>query len=128
MSDKSVGVDMGITNAIALSNGGLIEGPRFLRKAEERIKELQKALSKKKNGSKRREKAKILLAKAWRKVRRQRNDLAHKVSNKLAREYRTIVFENLNIRRMVKKHSLASAIMDSCWYRLRQFTTYKADE
>jgi putative transposase len=83
ISDKSVGVDLGITNMIALSNGGLIESPRFLRKAEERIKKLQKALSKKKSGSKRREKARILLAKAWRKVRRQRDDFAHKVSDKL---------------------------------------------
>jgi putative transposase len=76
-------VDLGITNMIALSNGGLIESSRFLRKAEERIKKLQKALSKKKGGSKRREKARILLAKAWRKVRRQRGDFAHKVSDKL---------------------------------------------
>jgi putative transposase len=83
ISDKSVGVDLGITNMIALSNGGLIESPRFLRKAEERIKKLQKALSKKESGSKRREKARILLAKAWRKVRRQRDDFAHKVSDKL---------------------------------------------
>jgi len=28
---------------------------------------------------------------------------------------------------MVKNHSLASAIMDSCWGKLRQFTVYKAE-
>jgi putative transposase len=126
-NNKSIGVDLGITNAIALSDGALIEGPRFLRKAEERIKKLQKTLSRKKRGSKRREKSRILLAKAWRKVRRQRDDFAHKVSNNLAGEYGTIVFEDLNIRGMVKNHSLASAIMDSCWYKLRQLTVYKAE-
>jgi putative transposase len=110
-----------------LSDGVLIEAPSFLSKAEERIKKLQKALPKKKIGSKRREKARMLLAKAWRKVRRQRDDFAHKTSNKLAREYGTIVFEDLNIRRMIKNNSLASAIMDSCWYKLRQFTAYKAE-
>jgi putative transposase len=118
---------MGIRNRIVLSDGVLIEAPSFLSKAEERIKKLQKALPKKKNGSKRREKARMLLAKAWRKVRRQRDDFAHKTSNKLAREYGTIVFEDLNIRRMIKNNSLASAIMDSCWYKLRQFTAYKAE-
>jgi putative transposase len=127
INNKVVGVDMGIRNRIVLSDGVLIEAPSFLSKAEERIKKLQKALPKKKNGSKRREKARMLLAKAWRKVRRQRDDFAHKTSNKLAREYGTIVFEDLNIRRMIKNNSLASAIMDSCWYKLRQFTAYKAE-
>ncbi len=104
---KAIGVDLGITNAIALSDGALIQGrPKFLRKAEERIKKL---------------------AKAWRKVRRQRDDFAHKVSNKLAKEYGTIVFEDLSIRGMVKNHSLASSIMDACWGKLRQFTVYKAE-
>jgi putative transposase len=126
-NDRAVGVDLGITNVIALSDGTLIDGPRFLKKAEEKIKALQRTLSRKKKGSKRREKARMLLAKAWRKVRRQRDDFAHKISNKLAKEYGTIVFEDLNIKSMVKNHSLASAIMDSCWYKLRQFTAYKAE-
>src|SRR5579884_3684000 len=96
---KAIGVDLGITNAIALSDGALIQGrPKFLRKAEER-----------------------------RKIRRQRDDFAHKVSNKLAKEYGTIVFEDLSIRGMVKNHSLASSIMDACWGKLRQFTVYKAE-
>ena len=72
-------------------------------------------------------KARIILAKAWRKVRRQRDDFAHKVSDKLTKEYGTIVFEDLNVRGMVKNHSLASAIMDTCWGKIRQFTVYKAE-
>jgi putative transposase len=126
-NDRAVGVDLGITNAIALSDGTLIDGPKFLMKAEEKIRVLQRTLSRKKKGSKRREKARILLAKAWRKVRRQRDNFAHKISSSLAEEYGTIVFEDLNIRGMVKNHFLASAIMDSCWYKLRQFTVYKAE-
>ena len=126
-NDKAVGIDVGVTNLITLSDGKNIEAPKFLRKAEERIKRLQKTLSRKKRGSHRREKSRILLAKAWRKVRRQRDDFAHKISSNLAKEYGIIVFEDLNIKGMVKNHSLASAIMDSCWYKLRQFTVYKAE-
>ena len=126
-NDKAVGIDVGVTNLITLSDGKNIEAPKFLRKAEERIKRLQKTLSRKKRGSHRREKSRILLAKAWRKVRRQRDDFAHKISNNLVKEYGIIVFEDLNIKSMVKNHSLASAIMDSCWYKLRQFTVYKAE-
>src|SRR5579875_1713416 len=124
---NAVGVDVGVTNLITLSDGKIIDSPKFLIKAEERIKKIQRELSRKKKGSNRREKTRMLLAKAWRKVRRQRDDFAHKVSNNLLKEYGTIVFEDLNIRHMVKDHSLASSIMDACWGELRQFTVYKAE-
>jgi putative transposase len=94
---------------------------------EKHIKELQKSLSRKKKGSHNREKARIQLAKAWRRVRRQREDYCHKISKKLADEYSFIVFEKLNIGNMVKNHSLAKAIMDATWYKLRQYTAYKVE-
>jgi putative transposase len=59
-------------------------------------------------------------------VRRRTDDFALKISDKLARKYGTIVFEDLNIKSMVKNHSLASATTDSCCYRLHQFAVYKA--
>jgi putative transposase len=89
---------------------------------------LQRSLSrKKKKGSKNREKARIQLAKAWRKVRRQREDFCQKISRILADKYSFIVFEKLNINNMVKNHSLAKAIMDATWYKLRQYTAYKVE-
>jgi len=126
-SDKAVGLDLGVSNIIATSNRSIIESPKFIKQTEERTKKLQRELSRKKKSSRRREKTRILLAKAWRRVRRQRNDFAHKLSDKLTKEYGTIVFEDLNIKRMVKNHSLASAIMDSIWGKLRQYTVYKAE-
>ena len=68
-----------------------------------------------------------MLAKAWRKVRNQRLDLAHKVSADLASEYSTVIFEELHIPSMVKNHSLASAITDASWGQLRRLTAYKAE-
>jgi putative transposase len=106
ISDKSVRVGLGITSAIALNNGDLIEYLCFLRKAEERFCRERKMTQK-------REKAKLLPAKAWRKVRRHRDDFAHKLSNKHAREYGTIVFEDF-IKSMIKNHSPTLTIMDSC--------------
>ena len=88
---------------------------------------MQRSLSRKKKNSKNRLKAKIALAKAWRKVRRQRDDVGHKVSHRLAEEYGTVVFEDLKIGNMVKNHSLASAILDVTWEKLRQLTAYKAE-
>jgi putative transposase len=126
---NAIGVDVGLLNNwLTLSTGEKIPNEIDFKAQEKRIKELQRSLSrKKKKGSKNREKARIQLAKAWRKVRRQREDYCHKVSRKLADEYSFIVFEKLNIGNMVKNHSLAKAIMDATWYKLRQYTAYKVE-
>lgn len=125
--DGKVGVDVGVSSLVALSDGTLIDNPRFLNLSVERIKMLQRRLSRKKRGSNNREKAKLSLAKMWRKVRRQRDDFTHKLSDKLVKDNKTIVFEDLRIGNMVKNHNLASAIMDSTWGKLRQLTAYKAE-
>lgn len=124
---QPVGVDLGVLNLATLSNGRVFENPRCLDNSVTRITSLQKSLSRKKKGSSNREKAKVFLAKAWRKVRNQRLDVAHKVSANLASEYSTIVFEDLKIPDMVKNHNLASAIMDASWGQIRTLTAYKAE-
>ncbi len=123
----AIGVDLGISNLMALSNGALIASPGFLKRSKRLIEGLNKEVSAKKRGSKNREKAKMSLAKAWRKVRRQREDFAHKLSDHLTKRYKLIVFEDLKIRNMVKNRNLASAIMDSGWGSLCQLTAYKAE-
>lgn len=125
--EGSIGVDVGITNLVALSSGETIPNPKFLKISVEKIKRLQRELSRKQKGSNRRGKAKLALAKAWRKVRRQRDDYGHKLSFKLATENKMIVFEELKIQNMTKNHNLASAIIDSTWGKLRLLTAYKAE-
>lgn len=125
--DGAIGVDLGITNLVALSNGTRIANPGFLNRSKRRIEALKKEVSAKNNGSRNREKARIALAKAWRKVKRQREDFAHKLSDRLTKDNKFIVFEDLKIRNMVKNRNLASAIMDSGWGKLCQLTAYKAE-
>ncbi len=125
--DGKVGIDSGVSNLVALSDGTTIDNPRFLEHSVERIKSLQRRLSRKKRGSSNREKVKLSLAKAWRKVRRQRDDFAHKLTDRLTKANQIIIFEDLNVKNMVKNHSLASAIMDSAWGKLRELTAYKAE-
>jgi putative transposase len=122
-----VGVDLGTANLAVLSDGTVFHNPKHFYHSVERINALQKCLSKKRSGSHKREKTKLLLAKAYRKVRRQRDDTAHKVSRYLADTYSSITFEDLKILNMVKNHHLASAITDSAWGRLRALTAYKAE-
>ena len=122
-----VGVDFGLFNLAVLSTGEVIENPKLLNASAERIKYLQKSLSRKKKGSHNRMKARMALAIVWRRVRRRRDDYAHKVSAQLTSRYNTVVFEDLTIRRMVKNHNLAAAIMDASWGKLRQLTADKVE-
>jgi putative transposase len=125
--DSVVGVDVGLTNWMTLSNGQVIDRPRFMAKSIEKIKRLQRILSRKKKGSKNRNKARIHLAKAWRKVRLQRQDYCHKVTTDLTKRYRTLIFEKLSIKNMVKNHNLATSILDATWYKIKQLAAYKAE-
>lgn len=61
----SVGIDVGIKDFTVLSNGQIYANPKYLEKAEKRLKVLQRRFSKKKKGSNRREKARLKLAKAY---------------------------------------------------------------
>jgi putative transposase len=126
-SSDIVGVDVGLLNWMMLSNGEIIDRPRFLGASTERVKRLQRSVSRKKKGSRNREKARIQLAKSWRKVRLQRDDYCQKITTSLAKRFGKIVFEKLSIDKMVKNHNLAQSILDSTWYRIRQLAACKAE-
>ncbi|MET9511808.1 transposase [Streptomyces flavidovirens] len=96
------GIDLGIANILADSNGGFVANPRHGRKAAAKLQEAQQALSRCKRGSKRRRKAMRRVATLHRKVRRQRLDHAHKTAHGLVREHDFIAHEDLKIRNMNK--------------------------
>src|SRR5215210_1382172 len=84
---KRVGVDLGLKDLFVLSDGERVPAPRFARKGSRKLKEDQKGLSRKKPGSRRREKAKHRVAKVHRKVSNQRSDFLHKLTSGLTRKY-----------------------------------------
>ena len=102
-SADAVGIDLGLLHFATLSDGSTIEHPRYLRNGENKLKQLQKALSRKKRGSKRRRKAAQQVGKAHRHIRNQRKDFHHKEARKLVSTYQTIVFEKLAPSNMSKR-------------------------
>jgi putative transposase len=100
---EDVGIDLGVTHLATLSNGELIEHPRYYRKASATLENRQQSLSRKKRGSHRREKARKLVAKAHRKIARQRKDFQHKASKKLVDRYQILVFEDIQIGNLTRK-------------------------
>ncbi|MFA5599315.1 MAG: RNA-guided endonuclease TnpB family protein [Phenylobacterium sp.] len=125
---ETVGIDLGIKSFAVLSNNIVIDNPRHTKKSEQKLTKEQRRLSKKKKSSNNRAKQRVIVAKTHRRIRNQRNDFLHKTSTNLVKDYGKIVFEDLNIKGMVKNHKLAKHISDCSWNKLIQLTQYKAEE
>lgn len=136
-----LGVDVGIRKLAALSTGEMITNPRFAKQVERRKRIRQRRASRKLKGSNNRRKAYERLARLDQRVEQQRTDYQWKVANKLNRQAQCIIFEDLNIKGMVKrckpkqdesgrfvhngqaaKSGLNKAILDAAWGELKQKT------
>ena len=126
-STKKVGIDLGITSLVALSDGTKIANPSTFKAKYAKLAKAQKALSRKLKGSKNREKARLAVAKVYQEITDARTDFLHKLTTQLVRENQTIAVEDLAVKNMVKNHKLARVISDASWGELVRQLEYKCD-
>jgi putative transposase len=129
---SNVGVDLGIKTLATLSNGEVFENLKPYKNAKKKLRKQQKEVSRRfvkgtKSQSNNYKKSVLRLAKTHAQVANVRKDTLHKITTYLAKNFETVVVEDLKVSNMVKNHNLASAILDGGFYEFKTQLLYKKE-
>lgn len=129
--NKQLGLDMGVINFFTDSDGNKSDNPLFMNKSLDRLKKVQRKLSKSKLRSNNRRKIIDRLLKVHEKIDNQKQDFFHKETTKLVNNCSMIAVEDLNISEMTntsknKYHNMRN-ILDSSWGIFTSMLKLKAE-
>jgi putative transposase len=126
-SGRKAGLDLGVEHFAYLSDGIVIQNPRHMKQAEEKLKWVHRQLSSKNKGSRNRRKARVKIAIAHENLMNKRRDFLHKTSKKLVESYSLIAMEDLDTQGLARGF-LAKHILDCGWAEFTRMLHYKAEE
>jgi putative transposase len=133
--EMAVGIDMGLKTFATMATGPshrptYVPNPRYFTHFLPRLRVLSRRLSKKVKTSKNWLKAKRQLAKLHLRIRRCREDFAHKLSTMIVKSHDIICVEGLDIANLLEigTKSLSRSISDASWRSFLRCLEYKAKE
>lgn len=127
ITTNSVGLDVGIKSFITDSNRKEYENIKTIRNNEVKLKKLQRRISRKKIGSNNRTKAKTILARVYEKLNNRKQYYLHQVVNDIIKDNQLICIEDLNVKGMMKNHSLAKSVGELSLSAFVTILGYKCD-
>ena len=138
----AIGLDLGVVNLIAGSDGTLVKNHRFSEKSKRQLRNAQNIVARRRKGSNNQIKAKVRVARLHRKIRRQREHVLHVESHRITKSHGCAIVEKLNIvnmsasakgtldepgRNVKQKSGLNRAILDSGWHSFVSKLKYKME-
>jgi putative transposase len=129
-STDSVGIDLGLTSLVALSNGEHIACRNITKRNARKLRVRQRALSRSKLDSKVRQKRRAAVAKLHAHIANARRDNLHKIAASIVSRFGRIAIENLEVRKIIVSEtspSLAKDVHDAAWSTLTGMLAYKAE-
>jgi len=124
--ENPIGIDMGLKSFLVKSDGSEVPIPQYYRKAQKRLKKIQKTVSRSKKGSNNRKKAVYKLGKAHKKVADTRKNFHFKTAKSLLDNHDLVAHEKLNIKGLAKT-KMAKSIHDAGWGQFLSILSNKAE-
>lgn len=126
-----VGVDVGVRYLAVTAGPGVVaqieENPRALSQNLRVLARAQRAVARRKPGSKGHEESRRQVARVHARITNIRCDALHKLTSRLARSHGTVVVEQLNVAGMLRNRHLARSITDASFGQIRRMLTYKTN-